>query len=326
MSNRYLVNKNKLIYSELFVKSVTDTDEPIVYIDAGARGDLDSPWADIDDCALRIIGFEPDMNECRKLNEGQSTRNYYPHALWSDKGTVKIHCASTPSCSSVHSPNMHHIMQYAEAHWKSREVQSVKEYQAVSLDQVLNENDINADFIKIDTQGSEYEILTGASQSLDNDILGVIVETWTSEVHKGQHLTGDVMRFMHENGFSLFDVNVAASWKLKSDQIFDKYSKNQIIGMDLFFLKNSAQLLSSKLSEAKILKYAALAEVFGFPAYANEFLNKVKGNRLDGDVIENAMGVLKNNYKGRNCWLEKIYNRVHSFLGTRRLEYPLLHY
>ena len=58
------------------------------------------------------------------------------------------------------------------------------------------------DFLKIDTQGSEYEILEGAINTLPN-IRHIKCEAEFTEWYKGQRLAKDVISFLKSKGFEL---------------------------------------------------------------------------------------------------------------------------
>jgi FkbM family methyltransferase len=56
------------------------------------------------------------------------------------------------------------------------------------------------DFLSLDTQGSELEILTGAPMSVDS-ALAVVCEVEFVPLYEGQPLAGDVLNFMQAKGF-----------------------------------------------------------------------------------------------------------------------------
>jgi hypothetical protein len=99
-----------------------------------------------------------------------------------------------------------------------------------------------------------------------------LVETWTAEVHRGQRLTGDVMTAMDSLGFELLDVGVGAPWHRRSRQRAPLLGKAQVVGMDLFYLKRD--ITSGGKGGLRLLKAAALAEVFGFPDRALELVDQ----------------------------------------------------
>ena len=272
---------DRLIFSEVWREAIAA--DPLVLVDAGARGSLEEPWASLDAEVLQAIGFEPDEQECRRLNErARPGERYLPTALWSEAGAVDIHVADVPSCSSVHPPNFELLRAYRDEHWKPRETQAVSQYPATTLDAALAGEGLRCDFLKIDTQGAEFEILSGAAESLDRDVFGVVVETWTEEVHAGQRLSGDVMTLMAKHGFALYDLGVGAAWHRAGDL---ENGKRQIIGLDLLFLRRRAAWPEEQ-PVAKLLKAAAIADLYGFTGYALGILTDAEALEDGGPAAE----------------------------------------
>ena len=58
------------------------------------------------------------------------------------------------------------------------------------------------DFLSIDTQGSEYEILQGAKDTLRSSVLALIVEVEFHPLYQGQRLFGDLSTLLSDQGFS----------------------------------------------------------------------------------------------------------------------------
>jgi FkbM family methyltransferase len=254
-----------VVFEERFVAEVADN--PISFVDVGARGSLPAPWDAVDRRALQVVGFEPDPEECRRLNDAGSANDVFiPVAVWSRPTRVPVHVADFPGCSSVHPPNDDVIRRYEEEHWRPRETRRVVEFDTATLDSALDARELGCDFLKIDTQGSELEILRGSAETLDRRVYGVLVETWTVEVHRGQGLTGDVMVLMNEAGFELFDADVAAAWHRDSSL----GGKRQLVGLDLLFFKRPP--LREGADDPRMLKAAAIAELYGYPDLALELL------------------------------------------------------
>jgi len=81
---------------------------------------------------------------------------------------------------------------------------------AVTLDSVIR--DRKCDFIKIDTQGGELEILKGATRTLRNCI-GLECEVWFAPVYYGAPVFGDICAFMKEHGFEFVDFINIYRWE-----------------------------------------------------------------------------------------------------------------
>ncbi|MCZ4221795.1 FkbM family methyltransferase [Pedobacter rhodius] len=74
------------------------------------------------------------------------------------------------------------------------------------LDEVaFNAGFETADLIKLDTQGSELEILKGGEKVLQTAQL-VLVEVSLLQIYKGAPLVDEVINFMKDRGFVLYDI------------------------------------------------------------------------------------------------------------------------
>jgi FkbM family methyltransferase len=61
------------------------------------------------------------------------------------------------------------------------------------------------DLLKVDVQGAEIDVLRGGVRTLAG-IVAIVIELSLLEYNKGAPLIGEVMRWLAEQGFSLFDV------------------------------------------------------------------------------------------------------------------------
>ena len=275
-----------IIHSDEF-RAIIESD-PLVYIDAGARGGLEGPWAEINDDRLHVIAFEPDPSASAELADPHnSRREVVSKALWSQAGSVEVHLAEVPSTSSIHPPNWKLLDRYPDPHAAPRRTVKRLTVDCVPLDSALEALGRRADFIKIDTQGAEYEILTGATRALADSVFGVIAESWTIEVHQGQRLTGDILNFMHDRGFELFDLSVAAAWYRRSADRLARKEKRQIIGLDLLFFREPSRFPERFASPVAATKAAAIAELYGFPDIALEILDLcVPATSLEAELVD----------------------------------------
>lgn len=72
-------------------------------------------------------------------------------------------------------------------------------------DVVANTRFEKADFIKLDTQGYELEILKGGAKTLQSAQM-VLMEVSLLGIYKGAPLVNEVIVFMKNNGFILYDI------------------------------------------------------------------------------------------------------------------------
>lgn len=304
------MHQHKLIFSDFFARQ----DLCVTYLDVGARGDVGLPWSLFADGRLKVIGFEPDGDECDRLNKTHPNRKYYPHALWGSTTTRSFYLCERGATSSMYPPNEEHNQVYLHKYNSGRVPQQIFDVECVALGDVLAPED-QPDFIKIDTQGAELEILKGAEKTLKSGNPLVLTETWCAEIYKGAPLTHEVMAYMYGLGYQVFDINIAAAWQHQNQAIGETYGKAKTIGFDLLFVKQIDMLSFDHLDE--LLKFAGLCELYGFRDYALAALERFS---FDTTIQAAAIRELMANDKQNRSVIRKgkmIWNRL------RRKHVPL---
>ena len=108
------------------------------------------------------------------------------------------------------------------------EVVNQQSIQVKKLEDVLLEFDLNDKvlFLKIDTQGYEFEVLKGAEKVL-NQFQGILVEVSLIELYEGQKSWLEVVNFIQSHGFKLWSV----------DRGFSNKTNGQTLQLDLCFFR-----------------------------------------------------------------------------------------
>ncbi len=183
-------------------------------IDVGARWGMDDAWYRMPPLA-KLVGFEPDPEECARLNravrERGDTHHYYvPRALGRQVGTATLHLTAEPACSSLYPPDP----AMRERH-PALEVTRPVGQRSVALttlrDWAAAEKVQQVAFIKLDTQGSELDILHGADPLLET-CLGIEVEVEFNAIYQGQPLFADVDTYLRQRGFCLWRLSNLAHY------------------------------------------------------------------------------------------------------------------
>lgn len=81
----------------------------------------------------------------------------------------------------------------------------VEERQLLLLDAIADQFNFNPDFIKIDTQGYELEILKGGDKTLAAAEF-VLLEVSFLDIYKNCPLVNDVLNYMNGKGFVVYDI------------------------------------------------------------------------------------------------------------------------
>ncbi len=117
-----------------------------------------------------------------------------------------------------------------------KENQEYVEIPMYTLDEILAEKLFtNADFLKLDVQGYELEVLKGASNVLRN-VEVVLMEVSLIEINNGAPLIKDVINFMDERGFVCYDIC----------SMIRRPLDRALWQTDLIFVKKNSKLVASK--------------------------------------------------------------------------------
>lgn len=258
----------------------------IVYVDAGARGDLEGDWQAFPNDCLSVLAFEPDETATIDWESIGINRAVERSALWSHEAEIDIHIGKIAATSSVWPPNIDYLTRFADAHVDPRRTQSVHKVRGRPLDAILAERGMEADFLKIDTQGAELQILQGAEDALNTTVIGAVVETWTVPIHAGQGLTHEVMELMYKKGFVLCQVETAAAWGRKIVECEEVSYRRQIVGLDLLFLRDPLSAHQKFKSPEYAAKYATIAQMYGHYDLALESLDAaIDQSDTDRDLL-----------------------------------------
>ena len=149
------------------------------------------------DSTLEVYLFEPNLDFYNKLIEqfGELTNfRIYPLALSNKKGTFDFYLTDKQDCSSLKAPK--------EEAWVNRPDVTNFTMLQVEVDLMKNvlPNIPYISYLKIDTQGSEYEILEGMGDLL-NKTHYVRCEISNHGQYVGERTKWEVISFMESKGF-----------------------------------------------------------------------------------------------------------------------------
>jgi FkbM family methyltransferase len=179
--------------------------DPLCIVDVGARGGIQQHWRGLREHSI-FVGFEPDRTECARLvANALPNERYIDQALHARSTRATLHCCVRPTCSSLYAPNLPMLEDiYGDA--ESFRVVRTEPLECTSLDNLLREGVCAApSFIKLDTQGSELDILIGASERGLDTVIGIETEVEFLPLYQNQPLFTDVDLFLRGAGFELVD-------------------------------------------------------------------------------------------------------------------------
>jgi FkbM family methyltransferase len=230
---------------------------------------------------LTIYGFDADADACEEANTELSgnkdmkwVEKHIPLALSNTCGDKKLYVTHEPMCSSLYPPNEELMKRYLGIQEVAGLDFSV-EIETTTLDQFCDiENIKNIDFLQIDVQGADLDVLKGASSLLSKSVLGIQVEVEFVELYKGQPLFSDIDAFLRSQNFTLFDIIPIHVPRAKGP-LTSELRSGQLLWGEAFYLRDpfSEQSQSSFFqSSENLLKLACIADILEFPDYSIEIL------------------------------------------------------
>lgn len=257
--------------TQMLVQAGAFAENPLVVVDVGARGGVERSWKVFGD-GVRIVAFEPDPEECARLQAiGERNVTYLPLALGAERGTRTLHVAQSAATSSFY-PN--------DPAWCGRfdfgdslRVKSEIELTTTSLDEALAGKP--ADFLKLDVEGAELEVLRGANLQ---PVLGLVTEVRFTPKMSRCPAFAELDIFCRAAGFDLYDLDLYRYSRrpLPYPYLYDYHDGagqpepgptvqgQPLIGDALYFRDG--------LSAGQPVKLACLFEVFGLSDCAAETL------------------------------------------------------
>jgi len=177
--------------------------EPFVLIDVGVQGGENIRWRPLGD-HLVVHGFDPIEEIVQQLteeNRGRSNRHYHCMAVGNADGEQAFYFNPvTPSESSMYGRRADRFDKNA--------TEQVRTVPIRRLDSLLAEGLIpKADFVKIDVEGFEKDVMLGAPELLRANVVGLETETnfGVSPAYPKSHF-GTLAELALENHFLVFDI------------------------------------------------------------------------------------------------------------------------
>lgn len=208
----------------------------------------------------RVLGFEPDFEQCDALNARYGPpHRFFPYFV-GDGGPATFHETNWVYTGSLFEPNLPRLECFNHLAELTRPV-ATHEIHTTRLDDIDEIGDV--DFIKLDIQGAEQSVLASSPRTLDRAVM-VQSEVEFVELYKGQPLFADVDTLMRSRGFQFhtflsFGGRAFRPLLVNGDP---NVPMRQVLWGDALYVRDWLDL--GALPPAKLQAYAVLAhDLFG---------------------------------------------------------------
>lgn len=279
----FALNASPLVTRHLVEERRAFVEDPLVIFDIGARWGMNAEWEVFGE-QMRVYCFEPDEEECSRLAaEAPPQIKYIPTALGRKSGEAILYESKLAASSGLYKTRMDYFGRLV-----NRDNGVVVDERVVatkSLDDVMTKYGIgHVDFIKVDVEGAELDVLKGSEIALrSNRLLGILSEIRLHEEINGSPPFATLDAFAQERGFRLYNIHVTrqsravlpypqlGDYRLPSGERFFAYTSHgqvqdgdALYFRDLFTVENCPPI--------RILKLCALMEIYCLSDCAAELI------------------------------------------------------
>ena len=238
---------------------------------------------------LTIYGFDADEDACTTANNELELRKinwqerHFPVAISDRIGESTLYVTKGVDCSSLYAPNQSYLNRFAALNEYIKLDFSV-EIETTTLDDFCQKENLNEiDFLYLDIQGGEFKVLEGATQILNQTILGIQLEVEFSALYINQPLFSDLDSYLRNKGFILFDLmtdHPMCRRPRSASPIYSSQRIGQLLWADALYFRDPLLENAHPVAKnpTKIFKLACLADVLDYPDYALELLQYLTTN------------------------------------------------
>ena len=264
-------------------------------LDGGARSAFDDPrWNVFDPGRICLFGFEVDEKECVELNNLAKDRkldyHFFSTGLWNRPSRRTFYENKSPGGGSFYPQNTSFTNRWkfenSNQKFFAKDIfypSGTSEWDLTNIETWASAKGVNdLDFLKLNVQGAELEILHGMGHLLDN-VIGLQVEISFVESYRDRPFFADIDIFLRQHHFMFFDL-IGHHCIGRAQSPLTAYHTpglnglfGQLIEGHGVYFKDPIDMIHrgvdiDHLSTTKILKLACFAEIYGQVEYAFELL------------------------------------------------------
>lgn len=249
---------------------------PLVVADIGARG---GSLAELRGLTrfMKYYAFDADTSEVQRQRQRPPkdfhSYHIFPYYVGHKNEIVDFNIFDNAGHSSLYEPSARFQKLFSRYPFGIKETVKVE---SKTLDSIIRDEELDfPDMIKLDTQGTELEILKNAEEAVRHATM-IEIEVEIIEMYRNQPLMHDVMKYMYDHGFEMLYFNRVFGSRIA----YLGKSRGQLIFGDALFGRTESSLDS--LSMDRIAKYAIMLVNYGLVDFAHHLMCTKEG--LDHEI------------------------------------------
>jgi len=269
---------------------------PLRIVDCGGAMGPGERWQPFSPDLIRFMTFEPDKRSFDDLAAFPAQGNItLPVGLAAAQGMKRLHLTAGPFASSLYPPNAKVLKSYAVWPW----------YEPIG-EAMINVDTLDAciarqpgweiDFIKVDVEGADLDVLIGAKGALAN-VFGVQIEVGFLDRNIGAPIQFEIDRWMREAGFEPYHL-VREHW-LRANGAFGATTRPRLSWADTLYLRDHdwvyarAAASASNEKEQFFVRVVAILLAYGAHDYALDLVVESADRAgLDPNAAEDLRSVI----------------------------------
>jgi FkbM family methyltransferase len=285
------VNPNPLMTRHLVTDTRIFRDHPVVVVDVGARWGYNEEWKAFGE-DLRVFCFEPDKEECERLNASAGANvKYLPYALGARSDDATLYHTRLSASTGLYKTNWDYFSRLLNR--DNGIIEKEERIAVTTLRDALQGSGVNSiDFLKLDVEGAELDVLQGASEYVASPrLIGVLSEFRFHREINGSPPFSQLDAYLQERGFRLFDMHFShqsrrvlpyqgcADYRLPNGERFFAYTVHgQIMDGDALYFRDllipANAAVQSSATPTHLLKQACLFEIYALNDCAAEIITE----------------------------------------------------
>ena len=251
----------------------------LVVADVGVAEGPEERWLGIRNFT-RFLTFDP--NPRSQVSQDERTV-CLPVGLWSSRARKTLYLYALPDCSSVYPFNEELLRDFLTK--EGARPTGTTEIELDALDNcIATRPELRPDFLKIDTEGADLEVLRGADGALRQSVMGIRVETTVMELRLGAPMFSEIDGHLRERGFML--LHLSRVHFIRNNGLHGFTSQPQFgSGDSVYFLRREKLLsrlaaLPGEERDSVLVRFVVLLLCHGVHDYAIEVIEAAEAAKL----------------------------------------------